>query len=351
MMLWFFLVIFLISILLLAWLLWPFLSVIVIASVVTGMFRPAYRFFNRRISPHAASLITCLIVFLVLFVPIMLFVGILAQEARGLYQMGRSAVLSDQVSTLLEGSAALDKVNRLAAVVNMEVTGDQLQIAVSEAGKAVGFYLWEQANAIASNIMKFFVYFFLMLLVIYYLLIDGQRLISFIFDLSPLPDDQDSKLIEKFNDMAGAILIGNGICGLIQGIAGGFLFYLFGFDSSFLWGVIMGLLAFLPIIGIGVVFIPAAGWLILSGHVGSGIFFIVFYGLLSGSVEYLLKPRIVGKRVQMHTLIVFLAIIGGLKLFGILGIIYGPLVVTAFLTLSDIYHANYQRLVDPAEKQ
>ena len=350
MMLWFFLVIFLISFVVLGWLLWPFLSVIVIASVVTGMFRPVYRFFNRKLSPHTASLATCFLVFLILFVPITLFVGILAQEARGLYQMGKSAVLSDQVSTLIESSAALDRVNRLAAYANIELTGDQLQNAVSEAGKAVGFYLWEQANAIASNVLNFFVYFFLMLLVIYYLLIDGHRLVSFLFDLSPLPDDQDGKLIEKFSDMAGAILIGNGICGIMQGVAGGLVFYLFGFDSAFLWGVIMGLLAFLPIIGIGVVFIPAAGYLFLSGRIGSGIFFIVFYGLLSGGVEYFFKPRIVGKRVQMHTLIVFLAIIGGLKLFGILGIIYGPLVVTAFLTLSDIYHASYQRLVDPAER-
>jgi predicted PurR-regulated permease PerM len=65
------------------------------------------------------------------------------------------------------------------------------------------------------------------------------------------------------------------------------------------------------------------------------------------SIEYLFKPRIVGKRVQMHTLLVFLSIIGGLKLFGILGIIYGPLVVTAFLTLADIYRHNYQATIAP----
>ncbi|MBW1865981.1 MAG: AI-2E family transporter, partial [Deltaproteobacteria bacterium] len=165
-----------------------------------------------------------------------------------------------------------------------------------------------------------------------------------------LPDDQDRKLIAKFKDMSGASLIGNGICGLIQGVLGGILFYLFGLNSAFLWGVIMGLLAFLPIIGIGMVFLPAAAYLLLSGRIGAGIFFIVFYGLLSGGVEYLLKPKLVGKRVQMHTLLVFLSIVGGLKLFGILGIIYGPLVVTAFLTLSDIYHANYERLVDPVDK-
>ena len=146
--------------------------------------------------------------------------------------------------------------------------------------------------------------------------------------------------------MAHAILVGNGFCGLIQGVAGGLVFWAFGLQSPFLWGVIMALLAFLPIIGIGAVFVPTVIFLFLKGRVGVSIFFLFYYLILSGGVEYLLKPRIVGKKVQMHTLLVFLAIIGGLKLFGILGIIYGPLIATFFLTLTDIYHTSYQELVE-----
>jgi predicted PurR-regulated permease PerM len=214
-------------------------------------------------------------------------------------------------------------------------------------GKTVGLFLYQQASSIASNILKFFVYFFFMLLIIYYLLIDGNRLIEFIMDLSPLPDEQDQKLIQKFKDMAGAVIIGNGFCGLIQGLMGGLVFLMFGIKSPFMWGVIMSLLAFLPIIGIGVVFIPTAAFLLLKGRIAAGIFFVVFYMFLSGGVEYLLKPKVVGKQVKMHTLLVFFSIMGGLKLFGILGIIYGPLVATAFLTLTDIYYSSYQELVKP----
>jgi predicted PurR-regulated permease PerM len=197
--------------------------------------------------------------------------------------------------------------------------------------------------------LAFIVNFFLMLLVIYYLLIDGDRLITFIVDLSPLPDDQEQKLIKKFKDMAGAILVGNGLCGLIQGILGGAVFYFLGLKSPFLWGVIMGILAFLPIIGIGAVLVPTSIYLFLTGRAGAGIFLIIFYVLLSGGIEYIFKPKLVGHRVKMHTLLVFFSIIGGLKLFGILGIIYGPLVVTAFLTLTDIYHASYQYIIETKE--
>ncbi|OEU65720.1 MAG: AI-2E family transporter [Desulfobacterales bacterium PC51MH44] len=345
--LWFFLALFMVSAFLLGWLIWPFISIIVLAAVVTGIFKPVYSFLNRKINPLFASLLTCILIFFILFIPTVFFVGILSKEAYGLYQMGKGAVISDQIKTLLESSRILEKANLILSNLNIEITGEELNNAISEIGKVVGLSLYQQAQSIASNVLKFFVYFFFMLLVIYYLLIDGDRLVSFIVDLSPLPAEQDEKLIQKFKDMAGAILIGNGLCGLIQGTAGGIVFLLFGLKSAFLWGVIMGLLAFLPIIGIGVVLIPTAVYLILKGRIAAGIFFIVFYIILSGGIEYLLKPKLVGQRVKMHTLLVFFSIIGGLKLFGILGIIYGPLVATAFLTLTDIYYTSYQELVDP----
>ncbi|RZB30073.1 MAG: hypothetical protein SRB1_02353 [Desulfobacteraceae bacterium Eth-SRB1] len=344
---WFFLILFIASIAMLGWLIWPFISIIVLAAVVTGIFNPVYRFFliKDKINPPFASFLTCVLIFFVLFIPIVFFVGILSKEAFDLYTTAKSAILNDQIKNLLANSEILEKANFLLSHFNIEFTGEQLNKAISEVGKIVGLFLYEQARSIASNMFAFLVNFFLMLLVIYFLLIDIDRLISFITDLSPLPREQDEKLIQKFKDMGGAVLIGNGLGGLIQGTLGGIVFMLFGFKSPFLWGFIMSLLAFLPIVGVGAVFIPAAIYLLLTGCIASAIFFIIFYVILSGGIEYIFKPKLVGHRVKMHQLLVFFSIIGGLKLFGILGIIYGPLVVTAFLTLTDIYHANYQKMV------
>ena len=351
MILWFFLACFLISISLMGWLLSPFLSIIVLGAVVAGAFYPVYRLLsaNDKISPGFASFLTCLLVFLVLFIPIVFFVGVLAQEASELIQLAKSPALSNFITTHFTNNALLERINPLLASFNFNITGEELNRAISEVGREVGRFLYDQAMAIASNTLAFLASFFLMLLVIFFLLIDGHRLVLFLIDLSPLPEDQDNQLIGKFYDMASAILVGNGLCGAIQGIAGGVLFWVFGLQSAFLWGVIMALLAFLPIIGIGAVFIPTVFFLFLKGRIGASIFFLIFYLLLSGGVEYMLKPRIVGKKVQMHTLVVFLAIIGGLKIFGILGIIYGPLIATAFLTLTDIYHTSYQKMVENSQ--
>lgn len=349
--LWFFLACFLGSIFLLGWLLLPFLSTLILGAVVSGIFYPLYRIIERhpKIRSSMASLMTCILIFFVLFVPIVLFVGSLTQQAYGLYQMAKGAVINDQINTLLRDTRALEKANAVLSKFNYEVTGEEFKNAISEVAKFVGFYLYEQARAIASNTLAFVVSFFLMLLVIYFLLIDGDKLVAYIVDLSPLPSDQEWLLIDKFKEMGGAILIGNGLGGFIQGFLGGLLFWFFGLPSAFLWGVIMGLLAFLPIIGIGAVFMPTAVYLILKGRIAVGVFFFIFYFVLSLGVEYIFKPKLVGHRVKMHPLLVFFAIIGGLKIFGIIGIIYGPLVATGFLTLAEIYRTSYQKLVETKE--
>ena len=348
--LWFFLALFIVSFFLLGKLLWPFISIIVMGMVVAGVFNPVYNLIkvDGKIGPNFASMLTCTIIFLVLFVPIVLFVSVLSKEAYDLYISAKNAAFTARIMQFLADSSVIDKINPWLANFNFQVTGEELNKAISEIARVVGLFLYTQARTIASNTLAFLFNFFMMLLIVFFLLVDGAKLTAFIIDLSPLPAEQDTKLIEKFKDMCAAVLVGNGIGGGIQGLLGGFLFAFFGFKSPFLWGVIMGLLAFLPIVGIAIVFIPAAAYLyFIEARLGAAIFFVVFYLVLSNSVEYFLKPKLVGSRAKIHTLLVFLSIIGGLRLFGILGIIYGPLIVTAFLTLTDIYRTNYQQLVDP----
>ncbi len=348
--LWFFLALFLVSIFLLGRLIWPFISIIVLAAVLTGVFNPFYALLKRKMRASLASLLTCFLVFVLIFIPIVLFVGILSKEAYDLYLMAKSAVLKEEIQVLFEKSQILDRINPLLSRFDFTITGEELNKAISEIGKSIGLFLYGQASAIASNIFKFVLNFFFMLLIMYFLLIDGDKMLSFIMDLSPLPDHQDQQLIQKFKDMAGAILVVNSLSGIVQGIFGGTVFALFGLKSPFMWGLIMAILAFLPILGIGVVFLPTAVYLFLSGRIPAAVFFIVAYIVVTVGIENFLKPKLVGQRVQMHVLLVFLSIMGGLKLFGILGIIYGPLVVTGFITLTDIYHTSYQQLVEPSEE-
>jgi predicted PurR-regulated permease PerM len=350
--LWFFVACFFGSLFILGWLLFPFLPILVLGAVISGISYPLYSAIRKvpKISPAAASFFTCFLIFLILFVPTVFFVGSLAQQAFELYQTARGAAFAEQINGLLRDSRVLNRANDYLAAYNYSITGEEIRNAVTEIAKFVGLFLFEQARAIASNTFAFVINFFLMILVVFFLLLDGQRLVSYIVDLSPLPSDQEQKLIGRFKQMTGTILIVNGVSGVIQGGLGGMVFWIFGFNSAFLWGVVMALLAFIPIFGIGVVFVPTAIYLFINDRIAAGIFFLIFYIVVTGCTEYVFKPKAVGHQVNIHPLLIFFAIIGGLKLFGILGIIYGPLVVMMFLTLADIYLTNYQRLVESGER-
>ncbi|WP_300464326.1 AI-2E family transporter [Desulfobacula sp.] len=347
----FFIVLFCSVIFLAGKLLAPFFAIIILGVVCTGVFRPIFRFFLKQLSPRVASVLTCALIFFVIFIPVVFFVGVISKEAFTLYSMAKDAVFSNQLKTLLETTQALDRFNDLLerSGIGIVVSWDELIRPISELGKVVGYSLFEQAKFITSNVVNLVLYFGLMLIVVFYMFIDGDKVTKYIYDLSPLPDEHDDKLFEKFMNMAGAVMIGNGLGGLIQGVAGGMLFFLLGWNSPFLWGVIMGFLAFLPIVGIGIVMIPTAAILMLKSRLVSGIVVLVFYVVLSWGIEYVFKPKVVGDRVSMHPLIVFFAIIGGLKAYGILGIIYGPLIATLFLTLADIYFSSFQFMIEPGK--
>jgi predicted PurR-regulated permease PerM len=235
---------------------------------------------------------------------------------------------------------------QVLAGVGINFDPTDLTGTLSKIAGTIGLFIYSQASIWAGNIMSFVLQFCILILVIFFLLMDIDRLLIFLMKLSPLPDDQDELLLKKFTEIAGAILVVNGISGLFQGLMGGVFFSIIGLKSPVLWGSVMAVLAFLPIFGIGLILVPTSAILLIGGHTGLAVTTFIFYLILSFTVEYLLKPKFVGNHVKMHTLLVFLAIIGGMGVFGILGIIYGPLIVTIFLTLSDLYINEYRAIVD-----
>jgi len=341
----YFLLVLLISIFFLGRVLYPFWSILVLSLLLSSLFRPVYLLINRRVPNAPSSILTCLLITAIVFVPLVFFIGALSNEALGVYQWGRDSRIWLKLQVFIQESPFVAQVLEYLNEVGFDLEPSEISESLSYVVKMGGLMLYNQASAWAANIAQFFFLFMMMILVIFFLLIDLPKLLDFFIKLSPLPDDEDRLLIKKFEEIATAVLKGNGICGLIQGVLGGALFSILGISSPILWGCIMAVLAFLPIFGIGLIMIPAAFMLAVNDRVTAGIFLLCFYLVLSFSVEYLAKPKLVGNQVQMHTLLVFLSIIGGLSVYGVLGIIYGPLIVTAFLTLTDIYLKRYDLYV------
>lgn len=347
----YFLIVFVISIFFFGRLLWPFWSILVLAFLLTNLFRPIYSYSSRRLPEGLASVLTCLLIIAIVIIPLLFFTFALTDEALNLYSWGRDSRVGLKLQTFLQESPLILQLQEQLMEVGFEFNPSQVSETYSYLVKKGGLLLYNQASGWATNFLQFVFLFFIMILVIFFLLIDQPKLIAYMIQLSPLPEDENHLLIEKFQEIANAILKGNGICGLIQGILGGAVFSILNLNSPLLWGSIMAILAFLPIFGIGLVMIPTAAYLALTDRLAEGVFLFVFYLILSFSIEYIVKPKMVGTQVKMHTLLVFLSIIGGLSVYGVLGIIYGPLIITAFLTLSEIYLKRYVHQQDEPEEE
>ena len=341
----FFITFLLCFLLLFLWLFWTYVSAIILALLTASVLYPMYLWIKGLFKGREsfASLFMVFFVLVILVVPVGWFVSTLSNEAFDFYSRASNAVSLKKIQKILESDSIwAQRIRKVGKMTGVEFTPETVEKLASSIGKNVGFFLYRQTSSVATNLLSFLVHFFLMMLLIYYLFRDGVRLKDYVTHLLPVPKEQLEKVVKKFQEMGRAIIVGNGFAGIVQGILGGFGFYLFGLHSPFLWGTIIAFMAFLPIIGASVVFLPAAAIILIQGKTGLAIGFLAYNVFYSSVIEYLIKPRVIGEGMQMNSVLVFIGIIGGIKLFGILGIIYGPLIITIFLTLAEIYRLEYK---------
>jgi len=340
-----FLVILLGALILLFRLFWTYISAIVLALLIASAFYPLYSRMKNLLkgNEQSASLLMTLFILLVLIIPLGGFVGTLSNEAFDFYKGVKNSVSLRKIQQALEGDSVwANRIRKAGKLSGIELNPETLEELATSVGRNVGLYLSKQLRAAASNLLSFLIHFFLMMMIIYYILRDGLRLRNYISELLPFPVGQQEAVVNKFREMGRAVIVGNGLSGIIQGVLGGFGFFFFGIGSAFLWGTVIGFMAFLPIIGASVVFIPTTIILLIQGKGGIALGYLAYNLCYSSFMEYVAKPRMIGKGMHMNPLLVFIGILGGLKLFGILGIVFGPLVMTIFLTLAEIYRLEYK---------
>ncbi len=339
-----------VSALLVARLLWVFLSAIVLALVLVSIFAPFHHRLERLLGGRArlAAGITTSGIVLGVVIPAGLFVMLLTRQLLDLYVANREAPFLREFLTFLSSESPLAlRLREAATAFGFDLHPDSLQALSARFIKEAGLFLYEHLSGLAANLLTLVLHFGVMVLVVFTLLVDGRKLKSFLMDLSPLPNDEEAELVQRFQLISRAVFLGNGVSALIQGTLGGLGFALFGLGSGVLWGTAIGLLAFLPIVGASFIFLPATAVLVLRGDMGLAAGYVIYNLVYTFLVEYVLKPRLIGGKGQMNTVLVFIGILGGLSLFGILGLFYGPLSISLFLTLVGIYKEHY-RVVAPA---
>jgi len=326
------------------YLLYPYLTDVLLAGLFTALTYPIYRaLYQRSGQKWLAATVTSLMIVVLVAGPVTFLVTSLTVEAGAAFEATKSSVTLDKAQEWLFGEGTVaTTVRRAADAVGVEYTADSVRSTLSNVAGAVAKVIYSQANALLSNVLAATFHFFLIVLMVFYILIDGKKLKRFVFKLSPLPDEEEELIIDKFADVGRAILFGNGIGSVLQGFLGGVAMAVAGMPSPVLWATVMSVFAFLPLVGISVVVLPATAYLALEERYLAAIIFFIFCMGAGFFVENVVKTKLIGDHMKMHNMVIFLAIIAGITLFGVLGILYGPLIVALFLTLSELYQSHYQ---------
>jgi predicted PurR-regulated permease PerM len=194
---------------------------------------------------------------------------------------------------------------------------------------------------LVGNMAKLVLRFFLMIFMIFYFLREGRGIVQKIKYLAPLRTHQEDIIIESLQRISRAVLLGSLLIAVLQGLVGALGLYIVGIKPLF-WGTMMGLAALIPVIGTGLVWIPAAAYLYFFGDWQWALFFLLYNVLIVTNIDTILRPLLMRKAAEVSPFYIFLSILGGINAFGALGIFYGPLILTFLMVMLKIYGEEYK---------
>lgn len=308
----------------------PFLAPLILGAVFAFLFQPFYKRFFHVFGDRAslAAFVTVITAVILVLLPLT-FIGFqVLKESSQLYHSlvagGRDGFIGAIENYVSQASAIFP------IPTNFEIDFDQYARQGLEA-------LIHNLGAVFSSFAKMFLNLFVFLTSFYFFLKDGYKLKDYFVALSPLADTNDELIVSRLELAVGAVVKGNLIIGLIQGMLTGIGFMIFGVPNAVLWGSVTAIATLLPGIGTALVIVPAIFFLFITGNM-FGVVGLSIWGLTAvGMIDNFLGPKLVGSGMRLHPLAVFISVLGGLAFFGPLGFLLGPLAMSLSLALVDIY--------------
>jgi len=323
----------------------PYLGVLVFTIVLVIVFRPVYRhylkWFRRRQGPAIA--LTIVTIFVVMLIPTTLIAEITVNQAIALSK-DIAALNTSEVSFLSyaveQGNEFLDK---FPVEHGFVLTEEQIIQSLKNAAAPAGSFLAGQVLELGSSTVDIIATFIIFLSLLAALLPAWPSITQMLKDLSPLDDELDQKYIDRVTAMTNSMVRGIFVVAVTQGLAMGLFLWIAGVPYTAFWTLLSTFLSILPV-GSSLVAFPIGIILILIGNTWQGILVILGYILVVSNIDAILRPKLVPKETQLSSVLVLLSLFGGVKLFGFLGVIYGPVVMIFLLTTVEVYMENRQYL-------
>jgi len=313
----------------------PFFTAIAWSVVLSIIFYPAYAFFERRVKIKAiAAAITVILILIVLLGPITYMTMMLVEEV----QIVASKINDSNLGSLKE---VVQKMNSTALFEKIRAyTGGQYLVsekAILENVQQMGKGLIEGFSMRITNILAAVIDFIFVVFTTFFLLKDGPGFLSRAKSYMPFNEVQKNRLGEQIKDMIVSTVYGGVVVAIIQGILGGIAFAFIGIEAPVMWGMAMSVMSFVPLLGTFSIWGPTSIYLMVEQQYVQGIGLLLFGVFVISMVDNILKPLIIGSRTKMPTIIILFSVLGGIKMFGVIGLIIGPLITAVFISVFEIF--------------
>ncbi|WP_159900266.1 AI-2E family transporter [Salinirussus salinus] len=309
----------------------PFLSVILGAILLAYLLSAPYDWLAPRVGERIAAISLILATLSTLLVPVVLLTSFVFQGVNELQRaigQGDTVTEVDGVRALLEEVFGIQIEEGMSAVELLR-QGDVLELAQS----AVGTF---------GGISEVFVHLTVLLFTWYYLMKDGDRLLSWMGNVAPMPEETQTRLVTRVNELMYFVVVGNFAVAVVDGLLVALGLLVLGFDNVIFWAFVSVFLALIPLVGSMLVWVPAATYLVILGNVTAGIGLFIYGFLVVGSVDNVLRPFLGAPEIGLDPGLFVIGVLAGLSLFGAVGIFYGPVLLVLAKAVTEIVGRDLQ---------
>jgi predicted PurR-regulated permease PerM len=325
-----------------------FLAALFMAAVFTGLIYPVYRWLVARFQGRTtlASLTTLLAVIIVGVVPVIAFLGVVAGQA-----VDVTNIVAPWVERQLQGPVGGDRPlpSWFPFAHELEPYHSEITAKVASLASKAGAFLVSSLSKATQVTAIFLLNLFVMLYAMFFFFVNGPSIVRTTMGYLPLSSADKKHLLEVGLSVSKATIKGTLVIGIVQGALGGLGLAVAGIPGAAFWGTVMIVLSIIPGIGTALVWVPAVLYLLTIGETVAGVGLAIWSAAIVGTVDNVMRPRLVGKDTEMPDLLILVSTLGGLGLFGALGLVIGPVIAALFLTVWKIYGQVFKDLLPDSE--
>jgi predicted PurR-regulated permease PerM len=319
---------------------WPIATALFLAAVLAAVLWPVQLAVVRRLGGRrtAAALLIVLAAVVVVGTPTVAFTTEAVQEGTEVLRSASATLRSEGVSGLVDRLPAPFRRLAREAVVGLTGSGNGVPSSMTAQGGTAAAAVGSAISATGSAVFQLV----MMLIALFFLLSEGDRLVVWIDEVSPLGRGRTLEILREVHRVSSSVIVSSLVTAAVQSGAAFIGYLIAGVPHPLFIGGVTFIVAFIPAIGAGTVALVVAGFMWLAGHAYAALFLAAWALAVVSLIDNVLRPYLIKGEIRMHGAVVFFALIGGLSAFGAVGLLVGPLVVALFLSALCIYRRDFQ---------